>query len=216
MPHKRPEITLAPDGQHYVVEGRLYERTTHVVGILDPELQRLKIERPAMLREAADFGTKVHEVTMYQDRGEYDTVDRLLNECIDVLPFLLAWNAWTQQYVKRWIHVEYPVWSDTYGCAGTIDRIAVMQGDPQPCILDIKTGSLHDNIGVQLAAYRMFYNDEVRTKGRRVERIYAVNLPRREPGVLKKVKDYTTDIRRYEARFRDAVDMYRQMKGDAK
>jgi len=213
--NKNPTVELSPTGECYLIDGTEYDRTTHVTGAGNTFLQKLKAEQPGMLQRAADYGTAVHKITEHDDRGEGNEVDAMLNADPWLLPYLFAWREWVGSYVSKIIMVEQIVWSDRYRCAGTVDRIAVMEGDKNPAILDIKTGGLHDSIGMQLSFYRMAYNEKVKAKTKKVERIIAIQMPRKHKGFIEpKPKEYTSELERYEREFREAWEMYHKMRGD--
>jgi hypothetical protein len=152
----------------------------------------------------AVMGDKVHVVTAHSDRGERKPMVAMLDADPWLLPFLLSWEEWVRNYVKKWIVIEHIVWSDKYMIAGRTDRIAVIRGDNQPSTIDIKTGGFWEEHGLQLALYKKMHNEKEKTK---VQRAMVVgwnydrsNKPRTmtdyikmrmNPGTMR-VKEYTS------------------------
>jgi len=99
------------------------------------------------------------------------------------------------------------VWSNRYWCAGRIDRVGVVVGDRSPSIIDIKTGSLNDGLGIDLAGYRYMWNERSR---RKAKRRLVVHMPREKPGELR-VKEYTKE--QDEASWIEMCNDYRMVNG---
>jgi hypothetical protein len=121
------------------------------------------------------------------------------------------WAEWVGRMVKKWVVVEHPVWSVKMGVAGTIDRVALLRGERSLTIVDIKTGTLTDDIGERLAGYRMMWNEMGRLvvgdAFKKVQRTLAVSIPR-DGGSLS-VKEY--DPARYEKQFALRVSDYHEL-----
>lgn len=93
-------------------------------------------------------GTKVHEATMLMDYGEEFFAD------FEIAGYLQAYGRFLKDYKPQWECIEMMGDAELIGFkyAGTIDRIGYIDG--KLCILDIKTGQLHDALlTAQLTAY---------------------------------------------------------------
>lgn len=209
-PSKPPRIALSKDEQHYLVDGERYDRMTHVISVLDPGFERVKDRMPDKMEEYGEYGDLVHKITELDDRNRHKAVDEMLLKYPDLAIVLAAWRVWVDDTVKEFISIETPVWSPKYHCAGTIDRVAILQGDHRPSIIDIKTSSsIRDAAFVQMAGYKLLYNEKA--KGRdKVVRTVVVGLPRPDPGAVH-VKE--KDASRFEKKFAEAVTLYRKRMG---
>lgn len=178
---------LMPDNVHYRINGKLYVRVSRVLDIapkkgLDDWRKRIGEENAEdIMNTMADMGGKVHDVTMHSDRGDRKAMNAMINADPWLIPFLASWDEWVRNYVKKWVAIEHVVWSDKYMVAGRTDRIAVIHGDNQPSTIDIKTGGLWEEFGLQLALYKKFHNERERTK---IQRTLVVgwNYDRVPPG----------------------------------
>lgn len=179
----------------YIIEGKEYPRVSTILSLIPrPQLEQWKQrvgeeEAERIGRETAEYGELVHAVTAAHDAGEMKVVEHMLDKHPVLVPEWAAWFDWVDRYVKKWVEVEIIVWSDRLRVAGRVDRVGVMKGDSEPSIVDIKTGRLYPEAGLQMMLYREMYNEKAKRKARR--RI-AVSLPRREPGELK-VKEYNNE-----------------------
>ena len=207
-------IQLSPGGRTYIdVNGNEYARVTDIISADDWSLQRMKAENPGVLQSAADFGTLVHKVCELHDLKQNDEVYQMLSNHPEIAPFYAAWVEWTDLMVKKWLAIEQKVYSLEYRAAGTVDRVGLLVGDKKPCIIDIKTSStLTDKVGVQMAAYRLMYNQSV-PKRKQAVRMLAFHMPRKGEGLTAKPKEYTTDATRYEKEFIEKVRVFWNMKG---
>ena len=211
--HKAPY--LSPDEQAYIVDGERYARITHVLAVEGDGLDvwRKKVgpeEAERISREAAEYGTLVHKLTALHDTKKWRAVERLVDKYSFLLAHHISWYDWAQTYVSRIPLVEKIVYSRRLRVAGTLDRVLVMKGDKGAAIADIKTGSLNDAIGRQLALYGICYN-EMGLKPR-IIRYLVVSMPRLSPGKLI-VKDYTRDIMRYVNEAMALVKTYHEING---
>lgn len=99
---------------------------------------------PAVLQQAAERGTRVHEATLALDFGEHE-VDA------DIAGYVNAYAAFKRDYrVKDWTCYEKALTDGTY--AGTLDRLGKISG--RWVVLDIKSGQFNRlQHFAQLAAY---------------------------------------------------------------
>lgn len=187
-------ITVTDD--RYTIDGKEYPRLSvvtsqHVnVGIEEWKKRVGEEEAERVANEAADYGIAVHEVTALNDLSHLDSHGQL-NITLESNPWLVpswvAWMEWVREFVKEIIAVEVVVWSNRFWCAGRIDRILKMKGDRSLSLWDLKTGSLSDEFGVDLAGYSYMWNERNR---RKVKRRGVIHMPKKNPGELR-VKEYT-------------------------
>lgn len=205
-------VGLTKDKRRYMIDGEEYARVTQICSVVRrPELENWKMrvgeeESTRIAKETGEYGDLVHEVTMWNDLNKMKKVEGMLKEYEFLVPPWVAWFDWVGKYVSKIIHVELIVWSKKYKCAGKIDRVMIMKGDRKPSIWDLKTGSLYDEIGMQLHAYKLLYNESHSPK---VDRTGAVHLPRVNPGHIQP-KDY--DKGRYTDQFKSAVQLFHSLK----
>lgn len=95
---------------------------------------------------AADIGSRVHRLAEQLARGvEPEATDA-------EAPFVAAYRGFLDAYRPRFLAVEEMVASLRYGYGGTLDAIAVIDGEVW--MLDVKTGTgVYAETGLQLAAY---------------------------------------------------------------
>jgi hypothetical protein len=121
-------------------------------------LRDARFRRPKDQKSAADLGTDVHAAC-----EEY-ALSGIRPECDpDVVPFLDQFDGFLQKWQPVYEAVETTVYSETYGYAGTLDAIMVIDG--QRVLTDYKTSKKsrdsqgkestpYPEVGLQLAAYR--------------------------------------------------------------
>ena len=207
----KPTIHMSPDNKQYIINGRKYARISDVAKAGDnPFLKEWRqrvgeAEADRIAKDAADYGDLVHEITMWDDLGAKKKVQLWLRKHPFLAPTLFAWRKWVSAYIKEWILIEEIVWSDKWMCAGKIDRVGTIIGDPDPSIIDLKTGGMWDIIGTQLAGYLIVYNEKTKKKA---QRRLAISLPRKDPGKLIP-KEYSED--KYIDEFMSKADLFRSM-----
>lgn len=199
-------ITVDNRGRYHTPDGD-FPRVSSIAGMepargLDLWKKRLGAEAQVITEAAADHGTLLHDVTMYDDMGNHRKRDALLDTHPDIFPSLLWWREWVAEYVRLpWVTIETVVWSVRLRVAGRVDRVAYIKGDRYPSILDLKTGRLVDDIGIKLALYRQMWNEvgrRVCPVFKRADRTMAVGIHRE--GRELKIKEYTPEMykgRRY-------------------
>lgn len=101
---------------------------------------------PATLEHARQRGTAVHAALHYDDEGMLDetTVDP------EVAPYLDAWRRFRAERHVAIVEMERRYADATYRFAGTLDRIAVVEG--RRVVIDIKSGDV-EGADLQTAAY---------------------------------------------------------------
>lgn len=97
--------------------------------------------------ESAIRGRHIHQICEFIDLGclDWDSVHP------DYKGYVKAYQDFLQKVKPKWSHVEHSFYSPDFGYCGTLDRCGLVMD--VPTILDIKTGAVSDNTGVQLAAY---------------------------------------------------------------
>lgn len=154
----------------YRIDGQLVPSVTEVLGDLN-DFARIQ---PEVLAAAAAFGNHVHEACNLFDRGELDEarLDPLL------LPYVNSWAGFLELAGATVISSECRVGHQTYGYAGTFDRLLDWKG---PALVDLKSSvGVPRTVGPQTAAY-----GEALMSGRsgRKPRRYCVHLqPDGRPG----------------------------------
>jgi hypothetical protein len=137
------------------------------------DLRDARFKKPKGQRSATDLGSAVHDACEeYAMTGVRPEVDD------EVRPFLERFDTWAQKAQPAYEAAEAAVYNRTYGYAGTLDAIAVVDG--QRVILDYKTSrksvdsqgkpsAPYPEAALQLAAYR--YSELVATwRARRFEK----------------------------------------------
>lgn len=92
-------------------------------------------------------GSMVHRACEFHDQGDLDesTVDP------KITGYVAAWTKFRAETRFDPADIEWRHSHPIYKYAGTVDRIGSFDG--RPTIIDIKTGSFDDWMGIQLAAY---------------------------------------------------------------
>ena len=105
-------------------------------------------------RKAADTGTAAHDLFERMARGQ--TVGRVHP---DLEPFVRHFDEFLRVAKPEMLFMEETVWSDTHQYAGSFDGFGKIDGSP--LWLDWKTtrSGVHEEVGLQLAAYR--YADHI-------------------------------------------------------
>jgi len=212
------KIQLTKDQRQYLINGKVYSRVSDVAGAGEkPWLEQWRkrvgeVEAERISRETAEYGELVHDITMYSDMKKVKKVNQMLKKHKELFLPLYVWKKWVMDYVEEWILIEQIVWSDKWMCAGRVDRVPIIKGDRWATIVDLKTGSLSDDVGIQIyGGYLPIYN-EWRVKQRmglpKATRAMAINLPRNNPGGLI-VKDYTKE--KYLKEFESKAELFRSI-----
>lgn len=150
-------LTFDPVEHLYRLDGRVVPGVTKVLrdeGFIDA----------AWFTEySRDRGTKAHRAIELWDSEDLNEarLDPVLR------PYLAAWKRFKLEAGVSIEASEVRLASDTYGFAGTIDKVASIGSTK--AILDIKTGPVSSWVGLQLAAYHILVNEPARRR-------YAVQL----------------------------------------
>ena len=113
-------------------------------------------------RKAADVGTAAHDLFEKLSRGQ--SVGRVHP---DLEPYVRHFSEFLDVAQPEYHFMEETVWSDKHEYAGSFDAFATIQGEK--VWIDNKTtrSGIHEEVGVQLAAYR-FADSIIRADGGRV------------------------------------------------
>lgn len=99
--------------------------------------------------QAAEVGTAAHDLFEREARGE--TIGRVHP---DLEPYLAHFRDFLDVAQPEYHFLEETVWNETHSYAGSFDAFATIQGER--VWLDNKTtrSGIHEEVGIQLAAYR--------------------------------------------------------------
>jgi len=170
-------------GRHYKVDGKRLPSVTTILTVLANEgITAWKIrvgltEAARISKEATDYGTAVHLLFEYVNRGNRgpwgepdDTV---------IAPYI----QWYDKHVSSVIGAERLLVSHKHGFAGTTDLLATLREDGQPAILDLKTSKTPLGIlewRLQTAAYTLAAQEDGITCERRI----ILRMPKSEVGKI--------------------------------
>jgi hypothetical protein len=189
----------------YEIGGNRYPSVTTVLGVIgNPHLERWRGEvgnemADHISNNASRFGTDVHDLTALSDQGV------MIDPPPDMRGLRDQWVEWVRGNVKEFLMVEGMVYSTTWGFAGTLDRAAVLNSG-ECAILDIKTGRLKKEVGMQMMAYGIAWEEMT---GKKVERRIAICLDRKTKKLG--IKEYRDPMDR-EA-FLWALGLWRYLRG---
>lgn len=150
MKHK---IEFNAEKHQYIVDGREVPSVTTILNYLTANHYGAINE--AVLRQAAQRGSDVHEACQMIDYGCEAEVDPV------TAPYVDAYMQFLNDYRPKWEEIEQKHYSER-GFCGTVDRMGTL--NYKKCILDIKTTGSPSKLNYlaycsQLVAYSMFYED---------------------------------------------------------
>lgn len=180
----------------YEIDGERYPRVTAICAIVANEhlaYWRGRVgndEANRVSREATQLGTRAHKaielfVKQQACRCSAPCSNQLCHGWLaslgdDIRPLVMAYVEWHQEHVRTVVACERLTVSRLHKFAGTVDIVAVLDGDDRPTVIDVKTSnSVSNTWGLQTAAYQLALDEEGVECGRRV----IVQLPSKEPGV---------------------------------
>ena len=146
-------------------------------------------------KSATDRGSKGHQATEFYDEGSLNEGE--LDE--QLKPYLAAWKRFLVDTGTKIIDIEKVVYHPKYLYAGTVDRVALMDGEP--CILEIKAGKPTKWHPLQTSAYQQCMKEK--TNGAHLRRIIVYLSPDNY-----KLKEHTNDVEDF-AVFSSALRLYR-------
>ncbi len=106
---------------------------------------------------AADRGTLIHLITQQIDEVKKGVKDFGLNP---LYAYALAWDKFKTDTGAEILDCEIIVGGKEQGCAGTVDRVALIRG--QEYVLDIKSGVPMPWHSIQLAGYKYLLGKPLR------------------------------------------------------
>lgn len=172
-----------------------YESVTTILSIVNkPQLNiwRGKLgneEANAVMEEAADIGTTVHDGIKAMNIGGLPDDPLPL-----VLDMLHTYGNWAQANIEEILHVEEPVYSHRYQFAGTPDLICKMRGDERLCLIDFKTSKgIWPEMELQLAGYSIAICEEHTEKYQDMRRLI-VRFDKENPKKIQ-IKEYEGTVR---------------------
>ncbi len=125
-------------------------------------IDHLKKSPDRNTRKAADIGTAAHD--LFEKLARNQPIGRVHP---DLDPFVRHFNEFLDVAQPDYHFMEETVWSDKHAYAGSFDAFATIQGER--VWIDNKTtrSGIHEEVGIQLAAYR-FADSIIRADGGRV------------------------------------------------
>lgn len=104
------------------------------------------------MKQAGNIGTVIHglceQINLGVSLGELEIGSESIYRMVE------AYYEWFCAAVDEVIDVEKTVVAHDYQYAGTADLVAVLKGDTEPSVIDIKTsGAIYPDMALQLAAY---------------------------------------------------------------
>ena len=135
----------------YTVDGVELPSVTHICRFLAYDY---KSDKPWLAEAAARRGTAVHEACALIDYGETP------EETPEIAGYLKAYSRFLKDYRPDWELIEHSMGNLELGYAGTLDRYGTLY-DGRRCIVDIKTGALHQAaLRAQLTGYSDLLDEE--------------------------------------------------------
>lgn len=142
------------DARHvYTLDKRI---VPNVTSIIEPHLPFYGM--PADRRQAAlERGSIVHALTEAHDSGHYDAELDALARGEGWFPWLESWVKFLRLRKPDIFETERRVYNTAYNYAGTVDRLAYIDGEPT--LIEIKTGTTIPEYAWQTAAYQQAVNE---------------------------------------------------------
>ena len=160
-------LTFDSSTHTYTIGGKNVPSVTEIVGLLTAQRYDSGTNQ-AVMRQAAQRGTLVHECTELIDYGiPLDEIEIVP----EIAPYVQAYMNFLRDYSPQWLLIESPVSDAAAGYAGTLDRLGVI--DDSLTIVDIKTGSDVSRISkikwaVQTEGYREALPEQFRQARRKI------------------------------------------------
>jgi hypothetical protein len=161
------EHAYSNDGETY------FPSVTTILGIIDKGehlrrwYQMNGVNADYLMREAQEFGKKIHRLTeqfdVQPDRPinvrEYDVDGKVVFEYDNrTWEFLSRYVDFRQRFPIKLLAIEQSLCSDNLKVGGTIDRIFELNGERY--LVDIKTGgAIYKEYSLQLYAYKLLWEE---------------------------------------------------------
>ena len=149
-----------------------------------------------------DRGQKIHKACHLDDINDLD--DESVHE--DIMGYLEGYRKFKKVFNYKPYFSEQVVSDVIMGYAGTLDNAGnyVVQKRGRMMIGDVKSGTPHESHGVQLAAYRMAFKNQIQG----LHSLYdLIGIYVKSDGTFK-IEDYTKEARAYERIFKAALCIY--------
>lgn len=158
---------------------------------------------PTTVANAADRGTRVHAYCESHALGLFvEDVDA------DCKNYFEVFKEWFDSMVTEVVHTEVRCNSTKMRISGAFDMIAILKGDTEPSLIDLKTPmSPSQSWQLQTAAYQMLAAECLNVE---VKRRICLMLPKYKDAV--KVVEYE-DHQGDQAKYLMALELYRFFKG---
>lgn len=138
-------LQFDPESHTYTLGGQVVPSVTQVIAPIRPDFSMVP---PAILEAKRALGVAVHAACEYDDDGDLDE-DSLSDH---LRPYLAAWRKFRADTGAAIVMNERQIGHPTLYFAGTLDRLATIDGETW--LLDLKTAAdSHPSFGVQLAGY---------------------------------------------------------------
>jgi len=160
-------------GGFYFLNDRPYVSVTTVLEIIDKPALRwwfgqqvylAMLKNPSLSQKEAlsapyrtsdkakNRGTTVHSIVEAYKKGVFDIDKKVI---ADYSGYAKAFKKWVKETNAKVLDNERSVVSEKYKYAGTLDLLAVLNGNKIPTIVDIKTGKdIYPEAFLQLSAYK--------------------------------------------------------------
>lgn len=181
------------NSKQYIRDGVAFDRTTEIIGSIDPELAIAKRGAEQAFASAGERGTLVHG--MIADALKYESNERsekLIreNRADILLKYIYSENHqptvekrvknafhWIDENVQEILQVEKTLYDEKWRFAGTIDLIAMVKG--KRTIIDWKTAAKPSmwSWSLQTAAYSMLARSLATGHDRYVVRLLETDGP---------------------------------------
>ena len=154
-------LTFEPEGHRYFLDGVEVYGVTKILALAGLTSNFNHDE------EAALRGTYTHDATVLLDNDELEwlALDPVL------LPYVSAYQKFTEQYQHKIIETELKVFSATYMFAGRLDRVIETNGELE--LFDIKSGGIDPATALQTAALQLCFEEMT---GRKIQRRFGLQL----------------------------------------
>lgn len=154
------EGSFIVDSDSYTIKGKRYPRVTRILDIIaKPEFFRWYAKHgmefcDRVRDDRAVFGTRLHKEIQNILEGREVFVDSgEMGVCIDNFR---GWLGGKSRFIP--VVLEYNVFSDVLGCAGTLDCVARYEGFRFPWLFDWKSSKrVYDNYRLQVSVYLVMY-----------------------------------------------------------
>lgn len=147
-----------------------------VTSVIDP-LTGIHRLPPDILERARERGNAVHLLTEAWDTA---SIDRLMVAGVaddeGYTEYLDAWRTFVRDTGAHFTAIEQRVYHAGLQYAGTLDRVGSLGSDTQLHLFDVKSGDNEKEYGLQTAAYKEAWNEDLLDDSLAIHRRYVVQL----------------------------------------